>query len=487
MTDELTRTTVRTALADLNDAQHTIADPNADESARTAAERDLPKLLRAAHAALEAAQDPDPPEPDTVDLLADSANVTKALDAPDPVQYLADLAIRSDAPVAVPEALSRVLRHGHRDEPAPADLVAAAEQELTRRERAARRAERLALLAADDASARDSLRDARAALESVRAMRPIVSAAQHAAARTDWTGIPPDRKWLLQDWLAVGRVHLLTGRGGRGKSRLALQLAAALASSEAAWPVPWQTTTSDRHPVTLPPTEAGGIPVVVASWEDEADEVHRRLAAQPVHVAELGDRLHFVDAAEWGPLWAPQEGSRHVQTVAELTPAGLQLRRLCERVRAQLLIVDPLAAAYGSDENVRGLVRQFMASWDAWGRRTDCAVLMIAHPPKSQGNSSTASESDDWWSGSTDWLAAARGAWALRREPARKAKKGGTEARPERTWLECAKASYGMAPERVYLAADGVTWRAAWKPTAEAVGTANGGGKVGSGVDTSEV
>ena len=59
-------------------------------------------------------------------------------------------------------------------------------------------------------------------------------------------------------------------------------------------------------------------------------------------------------------------GTAHVQTVAELTAAGRRLRRLCERVGARLLVVDPLAAAYGSDENTRGLVRQYMASWDAW-------------------------------------------------------------------------------------------------------------------------
>ena len=44
------------------------------------------------------------------------------------------------------------------------------------------------------------------------------------------------------------------------------------------------------HPPTLPPTGADGLPVVVTSWEDEADEVHRRLQEQPVSVADLADR-----------------------------------------------------------------------------------------------------------------------------------------------------------------------------------------------------
>ena len=465
---EVTRTTTRGALADLADTQRKIADPDTPQPEHETAQRDLPELLRAAREALELHADPDPPEPEAVDLLADPANVAAALDAPDPpgaAQYLADLALRSGAPVAGPEALRQVLRLGHRDEAAPADLVEIADRELRRRERAARRAERLALLDADvddgdhGKAARERLNHARKALDAVRAMRPVVSVARHAEPVTDWTGEPPDREWLLHGWLAVGRVHLLTGAGGRGKSRLALQLAAALAADGAEWPLPWLLGSersggplpSDRyHPPTLPPTGAVGVPVVIASWEDEAAEVHRRLIAQPVPVPELADRLHYVDAAEWGPLWAPV-GTAHVQTVAELTAAGRRLRRLCERVGARLLVVDPLAAAYGSDENVRGLVRQYMASWDAWGRAQRCAVLMIAHPPKA----TAAGASDGWWSGSTDWPAAARSAWAL-------------AAAGELTLLTCHKASYGMAPDPVHLAADGVTWRATWEPKPEA-------------------
>ena len=71
--------------------------------------------------------------------------------------------------------------------------------------------------------------------------------------------------------------------------------------------------------------------------------------------------------------------------------------------------------------------------------------------------------------------AADRGsAWAL--EPA-----------GDLTRLVCHKASYGMAPDPVHLAADGVTWRATWEPRPEADGgKVNGAGKVAADVDTSE-
>ena len=75
--------------------------------------------------------------------------------------------------------------------------------------------------------------------------------------------------------------------------------------------------------------------------------------------------------------------------------------------------------------------------------------------------------------------AAARSAWALEHKPA-------TADKPESTALRCHKASYGPAPDPVFLAADGVTWRAVWEPQAEApAGKANGAGRVAAGGDPS--
>jgi hypothetical protein len=75
--------------------------------------------------------------------------------------------------------------------------------------------------------------------------------------------------------------------------------------------------------------------------------------------------------------------------------------------------------------------------------------------------------------------AAARSAWALEHKPA-------TADKPESTALRCHKASYGPAPDPVFLAADGVTWRAVWEPQAEApAGKANGAGRVAAVGDPS--
>ena len=84
-----------------------------------------------------------------------------------------------------------------------------------------------------------------------------------------WTGPWPDREWLIPGWLPVGRLGMLSGRGGRGKSRLALQLAARGPFVPAARRPGNDTAVSDAN-LALDATHTG--PVVYASWEDEREE-----------------------------------------------------------------------------------------------------------------------------------------------------------------------------------------------------------------------
>ena len=294
-----------------------------------------------------------------------------------------------------------------------------------------------------------------------------------------WGGPWPTREWLIPDWLPVGRLGLVTGRGGLGKSRLALQLAGRLAANppQAGGFLPPGTTSGDRRAVTraLPPldlTHAG--PVVYASWEDEREEVGRRLeqmaADTLIHVNDLAGRLRFVDLRGSGPLWAPETGpgrSSHIATRSQLTTAGHQLRATVEAMDARLVIIDSLAGAYASDENIRALVRAFCADWDAWASRTRCAVMLIAHPPKTAGGTGAV---DRDYAGSTDWHNAARWRWTLDWEQTRY-----TYTRPTETTkkdpradhqitaprLTCTKASYGPNRGGVWLmpSASKIGWR----------------------------
>ena len=293
----------------------------------------------------------------------------------------------------------------------------------------------------NDAVAREQLR---------RLAQEIDGGADHhrPIELSTWAGqpAPEPRRWLVRDWLPAGRVVLLTGPGGIGKSRLVLQLAAGVASGGDGHEDTW--IEAPRDTLTLgTAVEPEGNAVVYASWEDEPEEIWRRLSqisggAAPWVTPDRTSKFQVADMAGHGPIWAPQ-GGRHISAMAELTHAGYELRRHCEDLQASLLVLDPLAAAYAGDENARGLVRAFVSDWDAWGRANECAVLLVAHPPKTAGVT---------YAGSTDWHGAVRNMWTLE-----KAKRGNgpgkrqEDNRPDEWRLRCEKSNYGPEPEALHL------------------------------------
>ena len=254
---------------------------------------------------------------------------------------------------------------------------------------------------ASDAAARDAALanldpKARAAfLETAKALN---------VTRQFERGKAPLRTWLIDRWLPEGRAGLFTGEGGRGKSWLALQLAASLAAGEPEW-LPGAGL--DLLDAPHAPIKSGATAVIWTA-EDEPAEAHRRLdIMQPLDGGlDTADRLHVIDASGEGPLWAPDEKIRY-SAVGALTDAGERLRNYCAEYPPRLLVVDNLAAAFACNENDRAMVRAFMTSWDGWARETKCAVMFVAHPSRAHTD----------FSGSTDWQAAARWLWSFGLKP----------------------------------------------------------------------
>ena len=277
---------------------------------------------------------------------------------------------------------------------------------------------------------------------------------------TDWaTRELRPRQWLIDDWLPRGRLTMLHGRGGGGKSRLALQLAVAL-------------TRTGGDGIWLPPSPRGGhhmplvdadvceSPCVVVSAEDDPDEILRRLlevslAADPAELGDmLSDRLALIDGRGRGPMYGPKVGA-HMATRAEMLPFGGEvLARAADR-DARLLILDPLAAVYGGSEIERAAVREFAGYLDMWAQTHDCAVLILAHPSKSDG---------DELSGSTDWHAAPRAVWRLSQRAAANKRNTATALRLDRT-----KVSYGPLTRDSAGSDAGGTW-VAWHDVADSNG-----------------
>lgn len=223
--------------------------------------------------------------------------------------------------------------------------------------------------------------------------------------KQEWVEEPEKRAFLFPRWLPSGELTLWTGTGGGGKSTIGLQLALALVLE--GFGKPLQASPGSLAGIFPAANEAAAGPVVIVSWEDGHDEIQRRINRLLDGRNMLKDRarlkgnLFAIDLAGGGELWGPNDDrSGHVATRGGMKDAGEAVLSHATFAKARLLVIDPLAAAYMGDENSRSLVRAFTSRLGSWARENDCAVLMVAHPPKTGGVS-----------GSTDWHASARSVW----------------------------------------------------------------------------
>ena len=232
----------------------------------------------------------------------------------------------------------------------------------------------------------------RFALEQTRSAKPL-ELVDGIPARY-WQG------WLVENWLPRNCVAMLTGDGGVGKSRLALQLAWSL-SGEGRWlgEAGQMLGNGADYGMGFEPLAPGTI--IYATWEDSPEQIRGRLYWLE-QAGKVGDGHNFkiADMRARGHLWA----STQHNAVPGLTPAGEMLRQAAEQHNARLLVVDTLGVANGASEIDRAQVGAFFADWAAWADTHDCAVLLIAHPPKTAGVA---------YSGSTGILGGVRAMWTI--------------------------------------------------------------------------
>ena len=248
----------------------------------------------------------------------------------------------------------------------------------------------------------------------------------------------PPREWLIKDWLPANCVSMFTGEGGVGKSFATLQIACALISGV-------KECYFDATTQPISNTDLPSIKVVYAAWEDELEEVSRRMRRikgklEWPDIGKIESRFAFVDLKRLGPIWGPKIGE-HLSSRGELLDTGKELLRICEEKGARLLVLDPGAGAFGSNENDRAAVREFTGYMSGWGVENRCATLIISHPPKS----------GETYSGSTDWLGSVRSLWNLGlRKAERKEDDGKTEIIRYHS-LTHEKSNYSLRQPEVYL------------------------------------
>ena len=201
---------------------------------------------------------------------------------------------------------------------------------------------------------------------------------------SSFDGSPPEREWVIEDWLPANELTLFTGEGGLGKSLVALQLAAAVA-----------------HGVPLFGRKTSKRPVLMVACEDNYDELHRRWNS-----IRKGMEYSFLDE---GPdpvflLWSRTGNDSIIAYVEGYKMVKGPFFQILDHVLLELglgalVILDTLSDIFGGNENDRSSANTFIKTiLGGLANKYMSTIMTIGHPPKS------ASE----WSGSTAWSNAHR-------------------------------------------------------------------------------
>ena len=204
--------------------------------------------------------------------------------------------------------------------------------------------------------------------------------------------IPP-RKWLIKDWLFAdpGSVLLFTGRGGTGKSLIALGLCDSLATGE-----PWLGQEVLHRAKTL-----------FVTCEDSREEVARRV--QKIAAANG----HRVIDDSLVKVWSRQGKANllAIQSAGNVVAPGpffAKLKKVCIQHFGNdggILILDTVPDFTSIDENNRTQVSQFIKSiLSDLATSAGISIILLAHPNKA----------GQIYSGSTAWEGSARSCWLLR-------------------------------------------------------------------------
>lgn len=158
-------------------------------------------------------------------------------------------------------------------------------------------------------------------------------------------------RWLWPNWLAAGKVHILAGAPGTGKTTIALALAATI-------------TTGGRWPDGAHATP--GRVVIWSGEDDPRDTLKPRLLAAGANIK----MVRFVSGAIEG------EEHRAFDPAKDISPLRDAIIKFGG---VQLLIVDPIVSAVTGDSHKSAEVRRGLQPLSDLAAITGCALLGISH------------------------------------------------------------------------------------------------------------
>ena len=160
--------------------------------------------------------------------------------------------------------------------------------------------------------------------------------------------------WLWYPYIPYGKLTLIQGDPGEGKSSLALKIASLL-------------SVGGCMPDGSALSEPGNV-IYQCLEDDTADTIKPRLekyGADTTKIAFLSDEISPVSTFD-----------------------NTDLIKAIEKLDAKMLILDPIQSFFSKDFDYRnvGLVRNYMNKLAGVGAKTGCAIVLIGHLNKNEGS-----------------------------------------------------------------------------------------------------
>jgi hypothetical protein len=172
-------------------------------------------------------------------------------------------------------------------------------------------------------------------------------------------------KWLWRGRIARGKITILAGNPGLGKSLVTTSIAAVL-------------TTGGRWPVDRTECPVGDI-VFLTAEDDAADTLRPRLEAAG---ADL-DHVHIVEGVITGYAGDGTRQERMFSLTADIRALGQKLESLGD---VAALVIDPITAYLGNvDSHKNADVRAVLAPLTGLASRHNVAIIGVSHLTKAAG------------------------------------------------------------------------------------------------------
>lgn len=168
---------------------------------------------------------------------------------------------------------------------------------------------------------------------------------------------PEAISWIWNGWLAAGKMHVLGGAPGTGKTTISMGLAATV-------------TTGGRWPDGN--RSIAGNVVIWSGEDDPADTLIPRLMASGADLT----RVYFISGVREGCEHSPFDPARDMEPLQ---------RKLIEIGDVRLLIVDPIVSAVSGDSHKNSEVRRGLQPLVDLAASMHCALLGITHFSKGTG------------------------------------------------------------------------------------------------------